>query len=141
VLIEDDGEQCTFLDEQGRIIDTRLVATVLSEVTRVDLQAESVAIYPADWQTRMIPPVNTRPIRDNDARDPQTSDFVSDPTRENMTRAMHRHRAVFGADGVGRFWFAETYPTCDALLTVVHLLQALSRSDDALSQVIHDVHG
>ncbi len=54
---------------------------------------------------------------------------------------MRRQQAVFGADGVGRYWFAESYPTCDALLTVVHLLQALSRSDSPLSRVIADLCG
>ena len=84
--------------------------------------------------------INSRAMPD-DARYPQTSHFVSDPSRENVTRAMRRHQAAFGADGVGRFWFAESFPTCDALLTVVHLLQALSHSDETLSHIIQGVRG
>jgi phosphomannomutase len=99
VLVEDDGEQCTFLDEEGRIVAPRLMAGILSEIASIDLEADS--------------------------------------SRENMTRAMHRQQAAFGADGVGRYWFAESFPTCDAILTVVHLLQALSRSDDTFSRVVN----
>ena len=137
VLIEDDGEQCTFLDEQGRIVAPRLMAKVLTEVVRLDLRAESVAVYPALWHDGPIAPVKICALPD--ARSRQSPLFVSDPNRENVTRAMSLHQAVFGADGVGRFWFAESFPACDALLTVVHLLQALSRSDAPLSRVIQDV--
>ena len=49
---------------------------------------------------------------------------------------MRRNRAPFAADGAGRYWFAEAYPACDALLTLLHLLQALSRSDTPLSEVV-----
>ena len=140
VLIADDGEQCTFLDEQGQIVAPRLMAKVLTEVAGLDFRAESVAIYPAAWQPGQTAPVKTRAMSD-DGRQPQSPLFIGNPNRENMTRALHRQQAVFGADGVGRFWFAESFPTCDALLTVVHLLQALSLSDAALSRVIQDVRG
>lgn len=140
VLIEDDGEQCTFVDEQGQIVAPRLMARILSEVARVEQRAESVAVYPAAWQNLQIAPVRSRAMPD-DARYPETSHFVSEPNRENVTRAMRSHEAVFGADGVGRFWFAEAFPACDALLTVVHLLQALSHSDETLSHIIQGVRG
>jgi phosphomannomutase len=104
VLIEDDGEQCTFLDEQGRIAAPWRMAEILGDVVRLDRHSESVV--------------------------------VSDASREYMTRAMRRQQAVFGADGRGRYWFADTFPACDAILTVVHLLQALSLSDKALSRVV-----
>lgn len=140
VLIADDGEQCTCLDEQGRIVAPRLMAKVLIEVASLDFRAESVALYPAAWQPGQTAPVKIRAMSD-DARQHQPPLFIGDPNRENMTRAMQRQQAVFGADEAGRFWFAESFPTCDALLTVVHLLQALSRSDSPLSRIIQDVGG
>ena len=56
--------------------------------------------------------------------------------REAIVLAMREQSAAFAADGKGRYWFTEAYPTCDALLTLVHLLQVLSRSDLPLSEVI-----
>ena len=119
VLIEDDGEQCTFLDEQGKIVAPRSMARMLMRILspvvgsdfRLDRQLESQL-------------------------EPRT-----ESSRENMTRAMQRNHSVFGADGAGRYWFGEAFPACDALLTVVHLLQALSLSDATLSRVGGDAAG
>ncbi len=44
VLIEDDGEQCTFFDEQGRIVAPRLMTQILAEVASLD--SDSVAVFP-----------------------------------------------------------------------------------------------
>ena len=145
VLIEDDGEQCTFLDERGRIVAPRLMAELLSEIASVGSRAGPVAVYPLAWQNGQVASVsnraNIRAVSGDDAQDHQTVHFIPDSSRENMTRAMRRHQAGFGADGVGRIWFAESFAACDAILSVVHLLQALSRSDDTLSRVIENVRG
>jgi phosphomannomutase len=57
------------------------------------------------------------------------------PNREAITHLMRDQAINFAADGAGRYWFAERYPTCDALLTLVHLLHALSHSDRPFSEV------
>jgi phosphomannomutase len=138
IVVEDDGEQCTFLDEQGRLVLPRLIADLLAENARLDQRAEVVAVYPALWRRGQDAAVESRSTSEV-ARRQRSEVYVSDPTRENVTREMHLRRALIGADGLGRFWFAESTPSCDALLTVVHLLQALSRSDAPLSRVVADV--
>jgi len=122
VLIEDDGEQCTILNEQGRIVAPRTMAGLLADVAMAEAPSEAAIVVPSAWN-------------DDRGRHPGTPVFVSDPNREWITRAMQTHCAIFGADACGRYWFAEPDPVCDALLTVVHLLQRLSRSDAPLSQV------
>ncbi len=134
VLIEDDGEQCTFLDECGRIVAPRQVAPLLSEIARADAQAQSVVISPAAWGSGQAERADCR----FGERAPQSTRYITDTSRENMTRAMQGQPALFGADGTGRYWFAESYPACDAILTVVHLLQALSQSDATLSHVVQN---
>jgi phosphomannomutase len=57
-------------------------------------------------------------------------------TREAVTVAMSQADSPFAADGMGRFWFAEAYSACDALLTLVHVLHALSQSDAPMSEVL-----
>ena len=42
---------------------------------------------------------------------------------------MQQHRAVYAANHSGYHWFRETVPTCDAILTLAHVLAALSFSD------------
>jgi phosphomannomutase len=141
VLVEDDGEQCTVLDEQGRIVAPQVIALILCNVASVILTDESVAVFPAAWQGRQIEPTDVQSSSRDAVRDQQALQYVSDPRRENMTRAMRRQRAAFGADGMGRYWFAESYPACDAMLTIVHLLQALSHSDATLSRVVQNFGG
>src|SRR5262245_48765893 len=111
VLVDDDGERCVFFDELGRIVAPARIAAVLASETGDAAQA--ALPEPADA------------IRSGERQ----------VSREDVTVAMQRDGVRFAADGTGRYWFAEACPTCDALLTLVHLLQALSRSDTPFSEV------
>jgi phosphomannomutase len=111
VLVDDDGERCIFFDELGRVVAPAHVAVILAS------ESGDAA------QTALSEPAN---LGRSGARQ---------ATREEVTVAMQRDGVPFAADGTGRYWFAEAYPTCDALLTLVHLLQALSRSDTPFSEV------
>ena len=69
ILVEDDGEQCTFLDERGRIVAPRFMAEVLTEVARLDRRAHlSTSIRPrGGWaslhRSESWPRPTTRGIR------------------------------------------------------------------------------
>ncbi len=121
LLIEEDGEQCTFFDDRGSIVAPWKLARLLAKHATADQPAHAAIVLPAEWQDL---PIGSRAM------------FVSQPNREHVTLALRREKAVFGADGRGRYWFAESHPACDALLTLVHLLQALSRSDTPFSEVV-----
>ena len=112
VLVEEDGERCIFFDERGHFVAPALVAAVLANENG-DAARCALPGLPAPDQ-----------VKDRHA------------SREEITVAMRRNRAPFAADGAGRYWLAEAYPACDALLTLLHLLQALSRSDTPLSEVV-----
>jgi phosphomannomutase len=56
-------------------------------------------------------------------------------TLEAMSKAMHEHQARLGLDHRGAFWFDESGPTSDALLSVARMLQWLSSSDIPLSRI------
>jgi len=102
LLVEDDGERCTFFDERGRLIPPSEIARLLA----IDLGVDAKAV------------------------DAQRS------SREAVTVGMGHDGTPFAADGIGRYWFAEAYAACDALLTLVHILHALSRSDAPMSEVL-----
>jgi phosphomannomutase len=112
VLVEDNAERCVFFDERGRFVAPARIAAVL---------AFEAGNAPRDIRNGRRAP---NPATDRPA------------SCEAMTVAMRRDRMPFAADGLGRYWFAEAYPACDALLTLVHLLQALSRSDTPFSEVV-----
>jgi phosphomannomutase len=120
LLIEDDGEQCTFFDERGSVVEAWKVARRLAEVAIADESSDARIVLPAAWNDR---PIGAR------------ATYVTEPNRERVALALRQEQAHFGTDGHGRYWFAEVYPACDALLTLVHLLQALSRSDASFSEV------
>ncbi|MBI3863834.1 MAG: hypothetical protein HY290_18245 [Planctomycetia bacterium] len=121
LLIEDDGEQCTFFDERGSIVAPWRLARLLSSFAAADCQPAVNIVVPAEWSDRF-------------GALPAT--FVTVANREQVRVALNGNNADFGADGLGRYWFAEPRPACDALLTLVRLLQALSRSDVPFSEVV-----
>ncbi len=112
MLVDDDGEQCVLFDENGRLVPPQVVARLLT----ADLGNGATA------EARCSPTVAV------DSPDRRRR-------REEVTATMRQEQLTFAVDGAGRYWFAEAYPACDALLTLVHLLQALSRSDTPLSEV------
>lgn len=57
-------------------------------------------------------------------------------TQAEVSLAMRRHAAAFGGGAGGRYWFGESNPVCDAIVTVAKMLQALSRSNAPLSEVV-----
>jgi hypothetical protein len=83
-----------------------------------------------DEAGRVVSPQLVAPLLATD-----TSPLEPNLNREVVTRQMRDRDLGFSFDGAGRFWFDEGYPACDALLTLVHLLHTLSRSDRPFSDV------
>lgn len=129
LFVEEDSERCVFFDEQGRIAGPRRIAALLAETV------SGVALAPGDWHSVSRPTEwnASAASRELPRFDPQF--LVENAHREHVTRAMKQQRAAFAADGSGRYWFDEGFPACDALLTLLHLLHALSRSDTPFSLV------
>jgi phosphomannomutase len=121
LLVSDDGELCTVFDDRGAIVSPLVVARLLLDVVAPERSENASVIVPATWN---VPPKRGRFVQ------------VTEPNRERITTAILQERARLAADGHGRYWIVDGYPVCDALLTLVHLLHALSRSDTPFSQVV-----
>jgi hypothetical protein len=67
---------------------------------------------------------------------PDPNAILPRPSREAIAQSMGERGLRFAADDSGRYWFAEGHPTCDVLLTLVHLLHVLSQSDRPFSEVV-----
>lgn len=124
VLIDDDGQRCGFLDDRGCIVPASritelLVRHLLSEHPRQAVGIESSAV------SILRPLVEAAGARCLDAG----------ATLAEMSQTLRRHQALLGGGESGRYWFRETFPTCDAILTLARVLQVLSQSDRPFSEV------
>ncbi len=139
VIIDDDGARCGFVDETGALVPAANVTRMIAEFLLAGQPGGTAVLESAAFPEFAEPAASS------------ISDTASEPTtsRKSATgnyvdggrsfaalwRSMREHEAGFCGGNSGRFWFGEAYPSCDAILTVAKVLQALSRSDAAFSSV------
>lgn len=125
LLIDDDGQTCSVFDELGHMVPARLVTLLLAEVMLLEARHSRIVLEQSVAQSLL------RPI---DRRDGFVA--TSEPDRWSIATMMRETDAAFAGGETGRYWFREAMPTCDAVLTLARVLQALSRSDVDLSEVV-----
>lgn len=125
LLIDDDGQTCAVWDERGELVPARQLTLLLAETVLTEARHSHIVVEEAAFKDLL------RPI---DRRDGFCA--TADATLWGMARAMRESKAEFGGGDSGSYWFRETFPTCDAVLTLAKLLQALSRSDAEFSVVL-----
>ena len=125
LLIDDDGQTCVAWDERGELVPARQLTLLLAETVLAEARHSHIVVEAAAFKDLL------RPL---DRRDGFCA--TAEPTLWGMAQAMRETNAVFGGGDSGRYWFRETFPTCDAVLTLSKLLQALSRSDAEFSVVL-----
>ncbi len=124
IVIDDDAQGCAFVDERGTLIAASTVSLLAIDVLLREQPQASVAV-----QSRVLDRLQPMiAARHGDCFDAGT-------TAQQMAVAMRTCDAVCGGGENGRLWFRETAPTCDAVLTLARILQALSLSDAPFSQV------
>ncbi len=125
VIIDDDGSRCWFSDEKGKLISAERMTAFLA--------AQSLLSHPASTI-----------CLETDSTDSLRSQLKPDRTVEagttlgQMHSAMSSTNSVFGGGASDRYWWREAFPACDAILTLAHVLQGLSRSDAAFSKKLSD---
>ncbi|MHC4879822.1 MAG: hypothetical protein ACYTGL_25500 [Planctomycetota bacterium] len=122
VLIDDDGTRCWFIDERGKVIPSVRVGQMLARFRRIDHPNSAII-------TESSAASSFRDLTGSPAIDGTDS-------AESMARAMQGTTAAFGCGTSNRFWWGESFPASDAILTLAHVLQGLSRSDATFSNVI-----
>lgn len=111
ILIDDDAQSCALFDDSGARAAPGRVLPLLGAVER-EARPGGVAV------------------------DETTNRGA---TLEMMARALRQPEALCGADAAGRYWFVEAFPNCDAVLTLIKLLQLLSRADTPFSDLLAGV--
>ncbi len=109
-LVSDDGQQCVALDDQGRVIPPEQLESFLSAIVQPD---EPCAIPHFCVETSTPAPPATLQ---------QTWRRIAD----SQSSSTH--------GPIGYHWSDHSPPRCDALFTLLRLLQALSQSDATLSE-------
>ncbi|HUG91353.1 MAG TPA: hypothetical protein VML55_10995, partial [Planctomycetaceae bacterium] len=124
VLIDDDGQRTGFLDERGRVVDAGAVTKLVGRLLLAERPGGSVVVEGASLA-----------LLAGDIERCGGRALDGGACFAEMARAMRNEAAVLGGGTSGRLWFAESFPTCDGILTLARVLDVLSRSDAAFSAV------
>lgn len=123
VLIDDDGCRCQFFDEKGRLIDAARLGTFLAKSLITGNPHATVCVKSS--------------IFDDQKAALKSGNLIdAGETTGSLVQAMRSSGAVLGIAGNDTYWWRESCPTPDAILTLARVLQALSRSDAAFSAVL-----
>lgn len=123
VLMDADGQTCAVIDEQGLLRTGAELTWFLASHAAGESPAGAVVLEAEALGQEQ------RPIRHHTG-----AVVTSSADQGAMARHMRDQSGIFGGGPSGRFWFREPFPTCDAVLTLAKLLQALSHSDQELSE-------
>jgi phosphomannomutase len=125
VLIDHDGSRCVFLDEQGAMVSPGTITTLIAELVLAEYPGSPIIVESAAYDA-MLPIIKELGGQCVDAG----------RTPAELATTMQKQGAVFGGGISGRYWFSEAFPSCDAILTLARVLEALSRSDAPFSRVV-----
>jgi phosphomannomutase len=125
LLIDDDGQTCGVFDERGELAAPRQITLLLADLVLAETRHSRIVLEQTA-SAALLRPIDRR------------NGFVAmaDASRSSVALAMREADASFAGGDSGRYWFRESMPTCDAVLTLAKLLQALSRSDAEMSLVL-----
>jgi phosphomannomutase len=126
VFVDDDGQRTVFFDESGQKVSPTQIGGLLANLMLAEFPGRALVAATS------IPPAALT-FAQTAARGLPFIDCES--SFESCATAMKRHDAVFGTNHDGYYWFAEGFPTCDAIVSVARVLQVLSQSDAPLSEV------
>ncbi len=113
-----DGQSLTVMDERGDVIPAGQWLPWLMTRTLVEQpQYKAVVSRTAVEQVSSLALART----------------IVDGGATELVTALNSPTALCGVDAALRFWWAETTPTCDALVTLAAILRAASWSGDPLS--------
>lgn len=123
LLIDDDGQRCAFVADDGNLLPTTVTTSILADIGRQE-HPGALLLLEEDRNTRLHDLLSQRGFRLQHT--PAGSATVSSTMRET--------HASFAGGVSGRFWFREAFPTSDAILTLAKMLTAMSQHDHPLSR-------
>lgn len=125
LIVDDDGERCAFVTDNGQLVTAGELARLLVLLEMHEHRATRVVVDEAlssevrEWLTSV-----------------GTACQIESSTPSELPAAVLQHNAALGITADHRVWFGGLYPTCNAIVTLARVLQALSLSDTPMSDVI-----
>lgn len=123
MLIDDDSRQTAFFSETGQLLPNYAIARLLMQSLAAEQPRTVFALDPTCREQLTNLP----------------SEWLLHTHQDTLADSyfqMQQHQAVYAGSHTGYHWFRETVPTCDAILTLAHVLAALSFSDAPVSEVL-----
>lgn len=124
-LIDDDGANVAVLDELGQLVSPGDLLCLIAEAMRHEQPHGAVVIDNAN-RSQLQPRLAAASIRC----------WLGGWTQSDIWQALRSDAALCGGGSTGRIWIRDTVPTTDAILTLAVLLQAHSRNDSTLSELL-----
>lgn len=123
LIIDDDSRRCAFFTESGTLLPNAKVSRFLMQALSREQSSRNFLLdqtCQAEW--------NDVPAGWNISTHAGT---LADSYFQMM-----QQQAVYAGGQSGYHWFRDAVPTCDAILTLAHILAALSFSDAPFSEVV-----
>lgn len=125
VCFDGDADRMTFVDEKGRVIWSDLLTAMMVPYF-LEKKPRSVIVY--DLRSSRI-------IMDEIIK------YGGTPRRERvghafMKKAMRDSHAVFGGELSGHFYYSDNYYTDSAMITLVHVMNIVSKAGVPISELI-----
>ena len=125
LVIDEDGQHTAFVTDSGRLVSPTEIARLLIEIAQREnhharfVVASSLMGDVTQWLS---------------GRDAVATD--GGESTSNLVRLLVEGEAVLALSSDGRVWFRQNEITCDAILVLANILQALSLSDASFTEVI-----
>ena len=123
MIIDDDSRCCAFFDETGVLLPQHQISQFIMQALAAE-HANKVFVLEQGCRERLSELPSGWSIHEHDG------------TLADGYFQMQKQQAVYAGSRSGYHWFRETVPTCDAILTLAHVLAALSFSDAPFSEVL-----
>ena len=124
-VIDDDGANIAVLDELGESLTPANLLCLLADAIPATQGGKAIVVDNAAREL-LQPRIAAKDWRC----------WLGGWTQSDLWQAMRHDSATCGGGATGRVWLRESVPTCDAILTLAQVLQALSRDDAVLSRVL-----
>lgn len=123
ILVDDDAQRCAVFDNFGQQVPPAALLELLATQ-----ECEARPSGTIVWEGEAVS--SAAAMRRFAASQTERASLAA------MSAALREPEIICGGDASGRCWFPETYPVCDAALTIIKLLQTLSRSDTPLADLL-----
>lgn len=125
VIVDDDGRHAAFVTDRGRLVMPREVARLLIEIIQREHHQAKIVVS-TSWLKEAGSWLEGRGATVIDGGE----------TVVELVQKLVENDAVLALSADGRVWFRQSYPACDALLMLAHVLKALSLGDVPFSEIV-----